>query len=144
LRLLANLKNATPEEQEKQRKAIVEIIAGDTNLRSKKELIEKFIQENLAIIEDSEDIPDEFLSFWDKEKQLAFEQLSKEENLDISKLEKVIGDYIFTEKVPLRDDVVAMINEKPALKERRSTAERITDKIVSFIETFISGIGGGK
>ena len=48
----------------------------------------------------------------------------------------------FTEKVPLRDDVVAMINQKPALKERRSTAERITDKIVSFIETFISGIGG--
>ena len=142
LRLLTNLKNATPEEQEKQRKAIVEIIAGDTSLRSKKELIEKFIQENLAIIEDSEDIPDEFLSFWDKEKQLAFEQLGKEENLDMSKLEKVIGDYIFTEKVPLRDDVVAMINEKPALKDRRSTAERITDKIVSFIETFISGIGG--
>ena len=142
LRLLANLKNATPEEQEKQRKAIVEIIAGDTNLRSKKELIEKFIQENLPFIEDSEDIPDEFLAFWDKEKQLAFEQLGKEENLDILKLERVIGDYIFTEKVPLRDDVVNMINEKPALKERRSTAERITDKIVSFIETFISGIGG--
>jgi type I restriction enzyme R subunit len=142
LRLLANLKNATPEEHEKQRKAIVEIIAGDTNLRSKKELIEKFIQENLPFIEDSEDIPDEFLVFWDKEKQQAFEQLGKDENLDIVKLERVIGDYIFTEKIPLRDDVVDMINEKPALKERRSTAERITNKILSFIETFISGIGG--
>ena len=36
-------KDATEEEQEKQRIAIVDLISGDTQLRSKRELIEKFI-----------------------------------------------------------------------------------------------------
>jgi len=142
LNLLAKLKNASPEEHEKQRKTIVEIILGDTQLRSKKELIEKFIQENLPQIEDSEDIPDEFIAFWDEEKKQALAKLSQDENLDVVKLERIIGDYIFTEKTPLRDNVVDMINSRPALKDRRSTSERITHKILSFVETFINGITG--
>lgn len=142
LNLLAELKNASPEEHEKQRKTIVEIILGDTQLRSKRELIEKFIQENLPQIEDSEDIPDEFIAFWDEEKKQALVKLSLDENLDVVKLERVIGDYIFTEKTPLRDNVVDMINSRPALKDRRSASERITHKILSFVETFINGITG--
>lgn len=142
LRLLANLKDATVEEQEKQRKTIVEIVAGDSRLRSKRELIEKFIQENLPHINDSEDIPDEFIAYWDKERLLALEKLSLEEDLDVEKLQKIIGDYLFTEKIPLKDDVVDMIKKRPALKDRRTTSVRITDKILSFVETFINGITG--
>lgn len=110
--------------------------------RSKRELIEKFIQENLPLINDSEDIPDEFIAYWDKERLQALEKLSLEEDLDVEKLQKVIGDYLFTEKIPLKDDVVDMIKKRPALKDRRTTSVRITDKILSFVETFINGITG--
>lgn len=141
LKLLANLKNSVSvDEKEKQLKNIMDIVAGDTQLRSKRELIEKFINEHLPIIEDSEDIPDEFVQFMTAEKLQAIKSLSKEEGLDSDKLEKVIGDYMFTEKIPLRDDIIDTMNTRPSLKERKTKAERITNKILEFVETFISGI----
>ena len=109
-------------------------------MRSKRELIERFIKENLPVIKDSDDISDEFENFWTKERLLAFDKLSEDENLDAEKLQKVIGNYMFTEKKPLRDDVIEMINTRPSLKERKTVAERVTEKILSFVETFINGI----
>lgn len=141
LKLLANLKNSVSgDEQEKQLKKIMDIVAGDTQLRSKRELIEKFINEHLPIIEDSEDIPDEFVQFMTDEKLQAIKSLSKEEGLDSDKLEKVIGDYMFTEKIPLRDVIIDMIKTRPSLRERKTKSERITHKILEFVETYISGI----
>lgn len=141
LKLLANLKNSVSvDEKEKQLKNIMDIVTGDTKLRSKRELIEKFINEHLPIIEDSEDIPDEFVQFMTAEKLQAIKSLSEEEGLDSEKLEKVIGDYMFTEKIPLRDDIIGTMNTRPSLKERKTKAERITNRILEFVETFISGI----
>ncbi len=140
LKLLVNLKNASPEEQERNKKSIIDVIAGDAQLRSKRELIERFIQENLPLIDDSDNIPDEFFAFWNTEKLLAIEKLSKEENLNSEQLQKVIGNYLFTEKIPLRDDIIGAMNQRPSLKERGKSAERITSKILNFVETFISGI----
>lgn len=141
LKLLAKLKDAvTKEEQETVQKKIIDTISGDTQLRSKRELIEKFINEHLPIIQDSEDIPDEFVQFMTVEKLQAIQSLSKEEDLNANKLEKVIGDYLFTEKIPLRDDIIDTMNTRPSLKERKTKAERITNKILEFVETFISGI----
>ncbi len=142
LKLLAKLKDATPEEQEKQRKSIIDTVAGDTQLRSKRELIEKFIDHNLPHIEDSDDIPEEFNNFWTKERENAIVTLSREENLDSEKLEKMIGNYLFTEKLPLRDDVIGVMKTRPSLKERKVKAERVTNKVLHFVDTFISGITG--
>ncbi len=94
LKLLAKLKDSTEEEKEKQYKSIIDIISGDAQLRSKRELIEQFIQNNLPLIADSEDIPEEFQSYMDKKKLVAIEKISTEENLDANKLQKLIGDYL--------------------------------------------------
>jgi type I restriction enzyme, R subunit len=66
--------------------------------------------------------------------------MSEEENLDSQKLKKLIGDYLFTEKIPLRDDIIDTMNTRPSLKERKTKAERITNKVLEFVERFISGI----
>lgn len=140
LKLLAKLKNATTEEQEQQKKVILEMMAGDAKMRSKRELIERFIQENLPEINDSDDVSEEFENFWGKERILALDKLSQEENLNADKLQEVIGNYMFTEKKPMRDEVIGMMNTRPSLKERKTVAERVTDKILGFVETFINGI----
>ncbi len=142
LNLLSKLKDASVDEQEKQKKNIIDTVTNDPKLRSKRELIIKFILENLPNIEDSDDVSDEFDAFWNIEREKAFINLSKEEDLDGAKLEKVIGNYIFTEKKPLRDDVIDMLNQRPSLRERATIAERVTDKILTFVDTFISGIAG--
>lgn len=66
--------------------------------------------------------------------------LSNSENLDSVKLEKVIGEYLFTEKTPLRDEIVSLMNVRPSLKQRGQKADSIIRQITEFIDTFISGI----
>ena len=141
LNLLSTLKNSPIEEQETQRKKIIEIITGQSDLRSKRELIERFIDENLPNIEDSDNIPEEFEKFWNKERVKYIDKLVEEENLDKDKLEKVIGDYMFTEKVPLRDDLIDMLHKRPSLKERSTTSKRLKNRIVDFVETYNTGVG---
>ncbi len=138
--LLQNLQDVTPENREKQRKIILGILDTETQLRSKKELIEKFISGNFPDIPKGGDIGEEFESYWRAERQQALKELSAAEGLDMDGLQKVIGDYLFTEKSPMRDDVIAIMNKRPTLKERRTVSERVIDKIKSFVETFIEGV----
>lgn len=140
LTLLAKLHESKPTEQEKQKKAISDMLASETQLRSKKELIEKFIEENLPFVRDSEFLESDFENFWNTEKKKAVIQLAQEENLEYQKLVDVISNYLFTEKEPLRDTIIATMKERPKLKERATASNRIISKIKEFIETFIEGI----
>ena len=144
LRLLAGLKNSdsSQTEKDKQKKAIVDLLNGEAKLRSKKELIEKFISSNLPEIKETEDIPTEFENYWDEEKQKAFDEICAEDGLIPEKLEAVIGNYIYTERKPLRDDIIEVIKEKPKLLERKKVVERVIEKIMKFVDTFIDGFGG--
>ena len=78
--------------------------------------------------------------FGQKKKKNAIVSLSKEENLDFKKLVDVVSNYLFTEKEPLRDEVIAVMNERPNLKNRATSSKRIITKIKDFIETFINGM----
>lgn len=141
LKLLANLKNADQADIDKRKKEIVDLLTGEANLRSKRELIEKFIQENLPAIADADDIPEEFDKFWTKEQLAAFKQLCKEEQLVNDKVERVIENYLFSEREPLRDDVLDLIDgDKPSILERKSVGERILSRIKAFVETFMDGM----
>jgi len=141
IQLLIKLKSKTQSEVSQTEKEIFNLLNTDANLRSKRELIEKFIRENLPVIERTEDLNGEFDSFWSKERQNAFSKLVKEENLNTEKTEKTIEDYLFSEREPLRDEVLELIEgEKPTLLQRKKTGDRILNRIKSFVETFINGI----
>lgn len=138
--LLQNLKGKTPAEQEKARKNIMDVLDTEAQLRSKKELIERFIAEHFANLPAAADVGAEFDSYWAEEKRRAIESLSVEEGINQEGLEQVIGAYLFTEKTPMRDDVIGIMEKRPALRERRSVADRVIEKIKGFVETFIDGV----
>ncbi|CAA0228620.1 Type-1 restriction enzyme R protein [Tenacibaculum maritimum] len=141
LKLLASLKDVKKEEQEAKKKEVVDLLTGEANLRSKRELIEKFIEDNLPTIDDSETIPQEFEKFWSKEQQKAFEVFIKEENLSSDKTQKLIEDYLYSEREPLRDELLDLIEgDKPNVLKRKSIGDRILNKVVNFVETFINGM----
>ena len=143
MRLLTQLKDETSEqEHEKQKQKIIDIIAGESQLRSKRELIERFINNHLPQIEDTDLVEEKFDEYLKEERKAAIQELSNEENLNQMILEQVIGNYLFTNKKPLRDEIIATMQQRPSLKERASTTERITNKIINFVETFISGFAG--
>jgi type I restriction enzyme R subunit len=138
LKLLANLKGS---DQEKQRKEIIDLLAGEVHLRSKRELIEKFIQENLPLVADADDIPEAFEKFWTEEQINAFKKLCEDENLSSEKVEKTIEQFLFAEREPLRDEVIDLIEgAKPTILERKKVGDRILDKILRFVDTFINGM----
>lgn len=142
LKLLGKLHEAKEWEKQKQREEIITLLGGEVQLRSKKELIEKFIDQNLPHIQDTDDIPDAFESFWDAERQAAFKALCEDEELISGQLMEVIESYLFTGRKPLRDTIVASLKTKPKILERKAIVERITEKIMSFVETFDEGMGG--
>ncbi len=142
LQLLAKLKSKD-KDRDKRQKEILDLISGNVQLRSKRELIEKFIQKNLPHIDDVDDIPEVFEKYWNEEQTKAFKKLCEEEKLSSNKAEKVIENFIFSEKEPLRDDLLELIEgEQPKVRERKKVGERILDKIKRFVEVFINGIMG--
>jgi type I restriction enzyme, R subunit len=143
LQLLMKLKTDNKKDAVKTEADILNILSGDSDLRSKRELIERFIKENLPIIEDSETIPQEFDKFWSEEQVKAFNKIVTEENLSPERTEQLIENYLFSEQEPLRDEVLDLIEgTKPTILERKKTGDRILDKIVTFVKTFVSGITG--
>ena len=143
LKLLAALKDTTKEDKVRKQKEIIDLLTGEANLRSKRELIEKFILENLPVIEDTDTIPEEFDKYWNEEQQKAFNQLVAEENLSADKTHKLIENYLFAEREPLRDEVLDLIEgEKPSVLVRKKLGDKILNKIVGFVETFINGVSG--
>jgi type I restriction enzyme R subunit len=141
LRLLAKYNTATPEEKEKINKRISEILAGDVQLRSKRELILEFIDKNLPEVSDEECITEEFNGFWNRKQKEAFENLCREENIPPEKVNTIIGDYLFTERKPLPDTIINLLETKPKILERKTIVARITDKILNYVDVFMNGIG---
>ena len=138
--LLRNMQSAKPAEQERQRKAILSMLESDIQLRSKKVLIERFIAEHFPDIPKGGDVGEVFDAYWTDEKHKAVQALSETEGLDMDGLEKVIGKYLFTEKTPLRDEVIAIMHTRPKLRERGTLTDRIIEKIKAYVETFIDGV----
>ena len=55
-------------------------------------------------------------------------------------LENIIGRYLFTEKPPMRDEVISIMETRPKLRERRNVAERVIGRIKDFVQTFVDGV----
>lgn len=143
IQLLIKLKASVSTDTEKTEKEIQNLLNTETDLRSKRELIERFIKENLPVIEDTDNVHEEFEKFWSEEQQKAFAQLVKDENLSPEKTERLIEGYLFSEKEPMRDEILELIQgEKPTILERKKLGDRILAKIIGFVDTFITGLTG--
>lgn len=143
IRLLIKLKANQKKDAEQIEKEIFNLLNTEMQLRSKKELIEKFIRENLPIILDTDDIPQEFEKYWTVEQEKAFVKLVDEEKLSKERTQALIENYLYSEQEPMRDEILdLLIDEKPTLLQRKTIGERILKKILGFVETFINGISG--
>ena len=123
LTLLAELKQAKTSEVQNQKKAIMDLLGGDVKLRSKRELIEKFIEENLPHIDDVYKIQDEFEQYWQDQQVLALARVCEEEQLDKEQFNALIEAYIFSDQEPIRDDVFKCLGNRPSIFAARESWE---------------------
>ena len=144
LRELANAKGkAGSEEATAQRKkAIVDLVASSVQLRSKRELIEIFIEENLPKLKSANEVEAAFEAYWDQHKQQAFQDLCAEESIAPDALQQILKTYVFANRLPREQEIVEALAFKPKILERKRVITRIADKIKAFIDTFVEGMGG--
>ncbi|MTJ19831.1 type I restriction endonuclease subunit R [Dolichospermum sp. UHCC 0352] len=144
LELLGKLQrdnDATQEDYQNQKAYILEIIGKEAQLRSKRDLLEKFIEERMPSIEPEEKIGTVFKEFWNQERIAAIQRLCTEENLKIEAVNQMIADYKFSGKEPLRETVLSACNEKPKLLERKKIFARVVSKLLDIINKFDDAIG---
>ncbi len=142
LNLLVSLKKLNPEEAKKRQKEIIDLVAGEVQLRSKRALIEAFIEENLPKLKSNDNVIQTFEKFWAVNKKEAFSQLCTEENINPQELEKLLNHYTFANRLPREQEIVESLNFKPKILDRKPIITRVGDKIKEFIDTFIEGMGG--
>jgi type I restriction enzyme, R subunit len=144
IQLLIKLKANEKKDAERVREEITKLLGTEKQLRSKRELIERFIRENLEGIDNTDDIPQEFEKYWDIEQDKAFIQLVEEENLSKERTQALIEHFLYSEKEPMRDEILDLLEgDRPTLLQRKIIGERILKKIVGFVETFVNGVVGG-
>jgi len=144
LQLLIKFKSKhSAKDKESIEKDIFNLLNTEVSLRSKRELIEKFIQESLPHIEDTDTIPEEFEKFWTVEQEKALQELVNTENLSEEKTERLIENYLFTEREPLRKEILDLRKEgRPSVLKSKEIGDRILNKIIGFVDTFVNGISG--
>ena len=136
IRLLIKLKANKKKDAEQIEKEIFNLLNTETQLRSKKELIEKFIRGNMPAILDTDDIPQEFEKFWTAEQEKAFLQLVNDEKLSKDRTQALIENYLYSEQEPMRDEILDLIEgDRPTLLQRKPIGERILNRIHKFIES---------
>jgi type I restriction enzyme, R subunit len=141
LKLLVKYNETKEQDKQGFRDNIINILNSNPQLRSKRELIEKFIDENLASV-DSDNIEEVFEKFWDEEKIKEFDKICQEENLIIDEVKNVVDTYLYDERKPLNDDIFKTLQIKPKLLERKPIVQRVLGKIMNFVEKFYDGYGG--
>ena len=140
IKLLAKMKDDKTSGAEAKKKAIIDLLGGDVMLRSKRELIEKFIDENLPHIADADKIEEEFDNYWQEQKVLALGKICEVENLDKAQFKALIDAYIYSGQEPIRDDVFKCLDNRPSILQARHIGEIIIDKMKEFVAVFIEGM----
>ena len=125
LQLLSQLVDVDKNTLLKKEKQISDILSGDINLRSKKELIEKFIDETLFTLTAQMT----FDTFWDEEKMKSFNNMCEEEQLDKEKIQNIIDEKLFSNQITAAEDKVRIsLLKKEGILERKITIPRVIKK----------------
>ena len=129
------LKDLNPKEPnfEKEKQYILDLMDKDTDLRSKLDLVEKFINENM--IDSNDNTEEKFAQFIENEKHQAITNLVEEENLKEKELRGIIQEYEFSGKIKPQQ-IRESFNQKLKLKDKITKTKSLTQRIKDIIDKF--------
>lgn len=123
--LLGLIAGASTQAQKDQRKKeLMDMLNNDAKMYNKKDLIEKFINEQLPKMITGQTVKQAFSAFWDAERAQAYEGFCRDEQLKKPEFDKVADNFNFTERLPLSHEIKELpIQKPPLLKRNRYFAE---------------------
>jgi type I restriction enzyme R subunit len=137
IQLIAGLRDVTSDTlREKKTEDILKIFDRDIQLRKKKDLIKKFIEVNLPTIGKSENVEKAFSDFWSSERSETVKQIAQKEKIPVENIEHLIGDYLYSQKLPQDQKIADLLPETPPILEREGILTRIKKSIVNIVDKF--------
>lgn len=134
INLLAELDYKSPSFT-KDRKFIIDIMNGSVDLKSKSELIDQFIDENIVPAEGQIDIDTELSKFMDKEKENEVNELITKENLNKNITRDIIKEYEYSGKFN-NDEIKDSFKEKLGFLDKVNKTNEIKEHIMNLVEKF--------
>ena len=120
-----------------QKEHVLKLVKETEKLRSKIDLIEKFIDENIGRINDvGADLEDEFDKFMQEEQKEAINNLASAEELNNDKLQEIINDYEFSHKFDEDQIEDSFENQDMGIIERIDKRTGVISKIKELLEKF--------
>jgi type I restriction enzyme R subunit len=120
---------------------VLDMLGKEVQLRSKRELIEKFMHDYMPNMAPEQDLQDIFVGYWYKEKRQAVHQFCQSGGLDKDAVYRMMDEYNFTGKDPLREQVFSALAYKPKLMERKTLYGRILKDFKDIIHQFEDNTG---
>ncbi|WP_102310979.1 type I restriction endonuclease subunit R [Vibrio lentus] len=120
---------------------VLDMLGKEVQLRSKRELIEKFMYDYLPNITPEQDLQELFIGYWHKEKRKAIHAFSEREGLNKDSVYRMMDEYNFTGKDPLREQVFSALAYKPRLLERKTIYSRILKDFKDIIHQYEDDTG---
>lgn len=144
LRLLTELGRArSDEERERRRRQVTTLLTGEVQLRSKRELIEEFIDRHLPPPGASEqEMEQAFAEYWDAKREAELDRISVAEGINVEVLRRVIDEYLYDGQLPAKDDLIAQLDEQPGILSRKVVGERLLGAVLGVVEVFEVGVEG--
>jgi type I restriction enzyme R subunit len=105
------------------------LLGSERHLRSKRELIEKFIEQHMPSLPAGQTVETAFASFWSEEKTRAISEICAAENIAPEAFKAMIEQYHFSGKRPLQGEIVGALTVKPKILDRKSVVERIVGAV---------------
>jgi type I restriction enzyme, R subunit len=137
IQLIAGLKNiSSTAVREKKINEILGLFDRDTKLRKKKDLIKKFIEVNLPKVGKADDVEKEFSKFWESERSAALRNIAEMEEIPLEKFEQLIGEYLYSQRLPHGQDIIDLLPRAPKIAKRQSIIDRIKEAIESVVDVF--------
>ncbi|MEE0137252.1 type I restriction endonuclease subunit R [Fusobacterium ulcerans] len=117
---------------------ILKTVDSVSNLKNKKELLENFINENREIfsIKAREDIEDKLADFIQREKEKAIQEMVKEEELNLEKINEIVEKCEFTEKIADTTEIKASFLGKVSILKLNKKIKNIQKRIEEILDKF--------
>ena len=117
---------------------ILKTVDSIPSLKNKKELLERFIEENREIftIEVKEDVEDKLAEFMQREKEKAIQEMATEEELNLDKINEIVEKCEFTEKSADTTEIKESFLGKVSVLRLNKKIQGIQGKIDTILDKF--------
>ena len=139
IELLGKMVSSDVESKEKLKEKLLRQITNDIKQHSKRELIQRFIEEQLVHIDNPMSIADALEDFFADEREKALFKLSTEYAVRPEQLSEVIDKYVWLGQEVPKDEMTDLLKGKHSYMQTRKLSTNLSEAVNEYAETYYTG-----